>query len=452
MRLVPDCTLLADHALTGKAEKLSVLAERHLGLRLDKAEQTSDWSGELTEAQLRYAALDAAAVGALLPVLRERLAAEGGTRAYELMRDAQPAVVAMRLAGMPFDAAAQAALLARLTAERDRLAGGLGEALAGRNPNSGDQLSEWLAWALGGKGWRRLRGVAEDRHRQGAGDRRRRAEAGRGAAAGRQGAGRRASCCCRSRWSRSGSPPSATNLAAHVHPVTGRIHAHFRLAATVAGRMSCSRPNLQQVPRDREFRALFRAPEGRGSSSRTIRRSSCGWRRCSRARPGCSPPSARAGTRTRSPRGCCSASRRPRCTKAERQLAKAVNFGLLYGQGAKGLQAYAANSYGVEMTLDGGRRGTARRGSPPTRRSGAGTPRAAARARRALSVTHAGRARAALADADREDPACWKLTEALNTPVQGGAAEAMLAALGPDRRRSRPPAWTRCRSRSCTTR
>ena len=70
VRLVPDCTLLAGHVLTGKAEKLSVLAERHLGLRLDKAEQTSDWSGELSEEQLRYAALDAAAVGALLPVLR----------------------------------------------------------------------------------------------------------------------------------------------------------------------------------------------------------------------------------------------------------------------------------------------------------------------------------------------------------------------------------------------
>jgi DNA polymerase I len=63
VRLVPDCTMLAGHALTGQAEKLSVLAERHLGLSLDKAEQKSDWSGALTERQLRYAALDAGAVG-----------------------------------------------------------------------------------------------------------------------------------------------------------------------------------------------------------------------------------------------------------------------------------------------------------------------------------------------------------------------------------------------------
>ena len=37
-------------------------------------------------------------------------------------------------------------------------------------------------------------------------------------------------------------------------------------------------------------------------------------------------------------------------TKDDRQLAKAVNFGLLYGQSARGLVGYAKNVYGVEMT------------------------------------------------------------------------------------------------------
>ena len=36
-------------------------------------------------------------------------------------------------------------------------------------------------------------------------------------------------------------------------------------------------------------------------------------------------------------------------TKAERQTAKAVNFGLLFGLGANGLQSYAAE-YGVELS------------------------------------------------------------------------------------------------------
>jgi DNA polymerase I len=38
--------------------------------------------------------------------------------------------------------------------------------------------------------------------------------------------------------------------------------------------------------------------------------------------------------------------------KDDRKLAKAVNFGLLYGMGTKGLQAYALRSYGVEMSLE----------------------------------------------------------------------------------------------------
>ena len=49
-------------------------------------------------------------------------------------------------------------------------------------------------------------------------------------------------------------------LAALVSPVTGRIHAHYRVAGTASGRASCAGPNLQQIPRTTkiaDFRALF---------------------------------------------------------------------------------------------------------------------------------------------------------------------------------------------------
>jgi DNA polymerase-1 len=39
-------------------------------------------------------------------------------------------------------------------------------------------------------------------------------------------------------------------------------------------------------------------------------------------------------------------------SKEDRQLAKAVAFGLLYAMGPKGLRNYALQSYGVEMSLD----------------------------------------------------------------------------------------------------
>jgi DNA polymerase-1 len=39
-------------------------------------------------------------------------------------------------------------------------------------------------------------------------------------------------------------------------------------------------------------------------------------------------------------------------TKTDRQSAKATNFGLVYGQGARGFKEYARFGYGVELTLE----------------------------------------------------------------------------------------------------
>jgi DNA polymerase-1 len=110
-------------------------------------------------------------------------------------------------------------------------------------------------------------------------------------------------------------------------------------------------------------------------------------------------------------------------TKEERQMAKAVNFGLLYGQGVKGLQAYAASTYGVELSEEKARklREAWFEAYPAFR---AWHRRLGSEAKRALAVrTPAGR--------ERRWPSVkeFKETEAYNTPVQGGAAEAMLAAL-----------------------
>ncbi|MEW5853975.1 MAG: DNA polymerase [Myxococcota bacterium] len=49
----------------------------------------------------------------------------------------------------------------------------------------------------------------------------------------------------------------------HVHPRTGRIHASFRQIGASTGRVSCERPNLQNVPKDSALRSCFHAPPGR---------------------------------------------------------------------------------------------------------------------------------------------------------------------------------------------
>lgn len=53
------------------------------------------------------------------------------------------------------------------------------------------------------------------------------------------------------------------NLLQHVHPKTGRLHPDYMQIGADTGRFACSNPNLQQIPKDSEFRSCFMAPEGR---------------------------------------------------------------------------------------------------------------------------------------------------------------------------------------------
>lgn len=41
-----------------------------------------------------------------------------------------------------------------------------------------------------------------------------------------------------------------------------KVHPYFHLCGTVTGRTSCDKPNLQQIPRDKEIKNFFYAPEG----------------------------------------------------------------------------------------------------------------------------------------------------------------------------------------------
>ena len=427
VRVVPDCTMLAGHVLTGRREKLSALAATHLGLEMEKELQKADWSGELSEAQFRYAAFDALVTLRLWPVLEAEIGERRSEQAYALMRDAQPAIVQMQLAGMPFDVVAQRELVERLAVERERLRLALAEVLNGRNPNSGPQLGEWLTEALGGAGsplhhaWPKT-------------------------ATGKLGTGAH-----ELKKGLSYLPPEPARVVAelllpykvvekrlsafgvgmekHLHPVTGRIHASFHLAGTVTGRMSSSEPNMQQIPRERDFRGLFKAPPGRAFviadySQMELRVAAI------LAGEEALLEAYREGKDThRLTAAMILAKPAEVVTKEERQLAKAVNFGLLYGQGAKGLQDYAASSYGVEIS---------ERKASDYRRAwfkaypafGQWHTRTASDARRALAVrTPAGRERR-WSSQDRSAPGGFRETEAYNTPVQGAAAEAMLAALG----------------------
>jgi len=128
----------------------------------------------------------------------------------------------------------------------------------------------------------------------------------------------------------------------------GRIFARWRQLGANSGRMACSAPNLQNLPRDACYRRCFTAPPGRmlvkADYSQIELRIA--------AKIANEPAMIEAYRRgddlhmltARAILG------RADVTKADRQLAKALNFGLLYGMGVRGFRQYARSNYGVELT------------------------------------------------------------------------------------------------------
>ena len=113
---------------------------------MDKTLQVSDWTAaNLTPAQLDYAALDAVAAYQLARVQTPQLQERDLIRCYQLMRDAQPAIARLELAGCPFDTAAHTALIAQWQSTAEQARGELDSLLNGANPDSPLQLSTWLA-------------------------------------------------------------------------------------------------------------------------------------------------------------------------------------------------------------------------------------------------------------------------------------------------------------------
>ena len=107
-------------------------------------------------------------------------------------------------------------------------------------------------------------------------------------------------------------------------------------------------------------------------------------------------------------------------TKEERKLAKAVNFGLIFGQGAEALRNYAKNNYGVEMTRSEAERYRSRF---------FGTYEGIARwhVRTSARIDRGEYETRTLTGRWRRDVRSY--TEHLNAPVQGTAADGMKLAL-----------------------
>jgi DNA polymerase I len=315
------------------SHSLDSVAQRELRLELDKTHQNSDWSGTLTPEMVEYAAKDVEVLLPLYEALKAKIGEAGLTHVAEIEHRALPAVVWMSSAGVPIDAEGWREHARKAEADAAQLKDEL-EALAPEHPDGKE-------WNFGShqqvRKAARLLGVDlpdtkdetlalyanEHMFISALRDYRKAAKL-----ASTYGAG----------WLESG------------YYRDGLIYASWRQLRAATGRMACDHPNLQNIPRSGPIRSYIRAPEGRVFVIADY--SQIELRIAAKISGDQEMLSAYAEGRDLHTLTAQSLTGREEITKDDRKLAKAVNFGLLYGMGAKGLRVYALKSYGVDMSLN----------------------------------------------------------------------------------------------------
>jgi DNA polymerase-1 len=402
------CTLLQDNALGNGRRSLAALVKERLAWAMDKALQVSDWTAaNLTGAQLEYAALDAVAAYQLARVQAPQLQERDRGRCYQLMRDAQLAIARLELAGCPFDTAAHTALIAQWQSTAEQARGELDSLLNGANPDSPLQLSKWLSANLPAD-------MLETWPRTATGQLATDADALAGLTLPAL------EPLARYKTAIKGLSTYGKGYAAHISPVTGRIHASFTIGGTATGRLSCSSPNIQNPPRDPAFRALFAPTPGRCLVVADYGQIELRVAALVSGDPAMLAVYEQGEDLHRKTAAAFLGKEPGAVSKAERQIAKGINFGMLFGSGAKGLQAFCKSSYGVDLSLaQADKARAAFFAAYPGLSAWQGNTRKAAELAKQVR-TPGGRVRGL----DKNIG-----TECLNTPVQGGAAECLLAAL-----------------------
>jgi DNA polymerase-1 len=323
----------------GKAQpryRLQDVVERTLGERLDKSLQTSDWSGELSPAQLQYAARDAALLLPLHTALVDQIAAADLRRIAAIEQALVPAMAWMEDAGMPLDvepwlalAADAPAQLAQVEATLDALAQASGYVKpipytkTGKVPKRHDPRINWHSWQ---------QVVAVFQHRGLPVD-----SVAREALEMLQTEDPMVEAYLRRLEWVERAKRGEEWVQQYVRH--GRVYAQFHQLGSSAGRMSCSDPNLQNIPRAKAYRRSFRAPAGRcllkvdygqielriaavlANETQMLAALQAGTdlHRLTAARVHGSDPA--------------------EVTPDQRQVAKVVNFGLIYGLGAESLRS-----------------------------------------------------------------------------------------------------------------
>ena len=236
---------------------LDTVASRYLNESVDKSERLSNWNFELSEAQLEYAARDAAVLLPLREKLIDRLKSEGLVKCAQLEFECVMPVADMELAGFFMHKDRWLEQLAIVEKRRAELAEELQEILAEEssqgslfggpqradiNLDSHQQLTKALE-RLGislpdsTRNWK-LQPLAAEYPV--------------------------IATLLEYRTVQKALTSYGQNMIELINPTTGRLHADFRQIGAPTGRFSCTNPNIQQVPHAPEYRRCFSGhPTGR---------------------------------------------------------------------------------------------------------------------------------------------------------------------------------------------
>jgi DNA polymerase I-like protein with 3'-5' exonuclease and polymerase domains len=254
-------TLLASQLISaGDIEErhgLEIVASRYLNESVDKTERLSNWNFELSEAQLEYAARDAAVLLPLRETLIKRLKEESLVDCAQLEFECVMPVVDIELAGFFMHKDRWLDQLAIVEKRRAELAEELQNVLAEEslqgslfgdpqradiNLDSHQQLTQALE-RLGipvpdsTRNWK-LQPLAVQYPIIGT--------------------------LLEYRTVQKALTSYGQNMIELINPSTGRLHADFRQIGAPTGRFSCTNPNIQQVPHAAEYRRCFSGhPAGR---------------------------------------------------------------------------------------------------------------------------------------------------------------------------------------------
>jgi len=323
-------SMLADIiVLAGKSgsHSLASCCERYLDKSIDKSLQTSDWSGPLSEGQLEYAALDTVLTLQLRERLIPQLKESGLIDTAKLEFDSIAPIATMELNGVYLDADCWRAVVKHSEEGYNKIAAELKEELAAGvaqrnlfgepdiNLDSPSQILDAV---------KRITGLDIE--------------------------GTRASALhplaaqypviqklLEYRTAQKSVTSYGENVLRYINKKTGRIHADFFQIGTPSGRMSCHDPNLQQVPNSPEYRSCFKAPPGRKLiiadysqiELRILAEFSQDKKLLDGFNKGIDLHRMTASQMLNIPFD--------EITKDQRDAAKRLNFGLIYGMGAQGL-------------------------------------------------------------------------------------------------------------------